>query len=287
METTARGTHGSANMECIMLLQEQHNEKVFQYYNRPEIAAGYGQQEYITPCERLFFDAHIKPGMAVLDIGVGGGRTSPYLAGNASRYVGIDYAPAVLQICREKYPQWEYLKCSATDLAPFQNGSFDAVVIANTMECDLFPDENRWRCFQECHRVLREGGFLIFSSLNPRAILARQQESDGTGKRVLMAVRRSARRVFSYGTKAPFWRGEGYMMVNYGEKLITHFWTPKKAVAELGQCGFRFIALQGDDYPLKSHILMTHSYYYVFQKSLQSLTGGFGEVRNQSKEREV
>jgi ubiquinone/menaquinone biosynthesis C-methylase UbiE len=281
------------------MLIQQHNEKIFQHYSSPAIAAGYGQQEYITPCERLLFDTYIKPGMAVLDIGVGGGRTSPCLAENASRYVGIDYASEMLQICREKYPKWEYLKCSATDLSPFQSRSFDVVVISFNMLDDLFPHESRWRCLQECHRVLGENGLLIFSSQNPRAILAWPRKADETKKnrqsnhifmlfrkvldlsaKFLMAVRGSARLAFSRGTKSPFWRGEGYMLDEVlDEKLMTHFWTPKKAIAELVRYGFRFIALQGDDYPSRSHMLITHWYYYVFQKSPQSLTAEPGVVK--------
>ena len=91
-------------MNCVVSAP-LHTEQIYRYYNSPAIAASYGQQGYITPCERLLFGTYIRPGMAILDIGVGGGRTSRYLAGNASRYVGVDYAPEMVRICREKYPQ--------------------------------------------------------------------------------------------------------------------------------------------------------------------------------------
>jgi ubiquinone/menaquinone biosynthesis C-methylase UbiE len=272
---------------CIVLAQ-LHIEQIHRYYNNPAIAASYGRQEYITPCERLLFSAYISPGAAILDIGVGGGRTSQYLAGNASRYVGIDYAPEMVRICREKYPQWEYLEVSATDLSPFQGESFDVVVLSYNMLDDLIPDESRRRCLQECRRVLRTNGFLIFSSHNPRAIFVRPQRENTKSRlqdcrpgfsmdvfalfrKVLhwsansfMALRESLRRVFSYGRKLPFWRGEGYMLDN--QNLMTHFAIPKKIIAELVQYGFRFIALQGDDYPKRSHLLVTEWYYYVFAK---------------------
>src|SRR5215813_9895770 len=129
---------------------QHHAEKIFNYYNSPLIAAGYGRQEYITPCERLLFDAYIKPGVTILDIGVGGGRTSPYLAKNASRYVGIDYAPEMVRLCRKKYPQWEYCEGSAIDLSRFPDGSFDVIVMSYNVLDDLVPDASRWRCLQEC-----------------------------------------------------------------------------------------------------------------------------------------
>jgi len=270
------------------VLAQLHTEQIYRHYNSPAIVAGYGQRKYITPCERLLFSTYIKPGVAILDIGVGGGRTSPYLAGKSSHYVGIDYAPEMVRICREKYPQWEYLEASATDLSPFQSESFDAVVLSYNMLDDLMSDESRRRCLLECRRVLRENGFLIFSSHNPRAIFVRPErektDSPSSAYRPALsgfipalfrktlhlsashfaAVCASVRRVFSYGIKRPFWRGEGYMP-DY-ENLMTHFATPRKMIAELVRYGFRFIALQGDDYPKKSHLLITEWYYYVFMR---------------------
>ena len=271
-----------------MVLAQSHAEEIYKHYNRPATAAGYGQQEYITPCERMLFSAYISPGMAILDIGVGGGRTSQYLARNSSRYVGIDYAPEMVRICRRKYPQWEYLEASATDLSPLQSESFDVVVLSYNMLDDLIPDENRWRCLQECHRVLRADRLLIFSSHNPRAILVRADQESAELRRpasspgvfgrieavfhnalnqsatIFTSAQASLRKVFSYGTKSPFWRGEGYIID--AEHLMTHCWTPKKAIAELARYGFRVITIQGDDYPRRSHSLITNWYYYVFRK---------------------
>jgi ubiquinone/menaquinone biosynthesis C-methylase UbiE len=270
------------------MLAQLHIEQIYRHYNSPAIAAGYGRKEYITPCERLLFNTYVRPGMAILDVGVGGGRTSQYLAGNASRYVGIDYAPEMVRICRKKFPQWEYLEASATDLSLFQNKSFDAVVLSYNMLDDLIPDESRWRCLQECHRVLRENGVLIFSSHNPRAIFVRPERENAVRRSpahqpefssyafflfckilhwsasLFMAMHATLRRAFSYGTNLPFWRGEGYMPDCEG--LMTHFAVPGKVIAELAQYGFRFITLQGDDYPEKSHLLLTEWYYYVFAR---------------------
>jgi ubiquinone/menaquinone biosynthesis C-methylase UbiE len=268
---------------------QQHAEKIHEYYNNPAIAAGYSRAQYITPCERMLFDAYIKPGMRILDIGVGGGRTSEYIAPSASCYVGIDYAPEMVRMCRAKFPKWEYHEASATDLSRFQAECFDVVVMSYNMLDDLIPDENRRRCLRECYRVLQGNGLLIFSSHNPRAIVVRpefaaigSQESSASlelsGRisallrqarnyvaEALTAIASSIGMAYRYALKAPFWRGEGYMLDC--ENLMTHFWVPKRAILELQQCGFDFIDLQGDDYPRKSHLLVTEWYYYVFVKS--------------------
>ncbi|HEV2990176.1 MAG TPA: class I SAM-dependent methyltransferase [Candidatus Angelobacter sp.] len=263
-------------------------EKTFDYYSHPPIVQDYEEQAYITPCERLLVSTYIKPGMAILDIGVGGGRTSELLAAGASRYVGIDYVPEMIRICQKKYPQLDFLVGSATDLSPFQDGSFDVAVLSfNTLD-DIVPDENRWRCLRECHRVLRDDGLLIFSSHNPRAIFARPDwktaanggaaqdaapnvrgisiwsRLTGCMRALRRAARSSIKRTRLYAFKAPFWRGEGHTLDTVG--LKTHFWVPRAVIHELKQLGFTFVAMQGDDYPLKSHWLLTEWYYYVFSK---------------------
>src|SRR5436305_7707243 len=138
------------NLKDSVAATRYHTDKILSFYNTPRIAAGYGEQHYITPCERLLFDKYIRPGMAILDVGVGGGRTSEYLAARASRYVGIDYAPEMIQICRDKCPHLEYFLDSATDLSRFSDRSFDAVVMSYNMLDDLVPSEARQRCLAEC-----------------------------------------------------------------------------------------------------------------------------------------
>ena len=69
-----------------------------QVYRDPEVVSHYASLDYLTACERLLFDTYLKPGMAILDIGVGGGRTTPYLSQKASRYVGVDYSEEMVRI---------------------------------------------------------------------------------------------------------------------------------------------------------------------------------------------
>ena len=76
-----------------------------QAYRDPKVVSHYAALDYLTACERLLFDTYLKPGMAILDIGVGGGRTTPYLSQKAARYVGVDYSEEMVQSCRRKFPQ--------------------------------------------------------------------------------------------------------------------------------------------------------------------------------------
>jgi SAM-dependent methyltransferase len=266
-----------------------------QAYRDPKVVSHYAALDYLTACERLLFDTYIKPGMAILDLGVGGGRTTPYLSRKAARYVGVDYSEEMVQSCRRKFPEKEFLVCDASDLSGFSDASFDAIVIAfNGLDC-VSPEERRWQCLRECARVLRAGGVLIFSSHNPRSIFVRpawnrERLRVFTGKLVpersilfpvmlwslalaksghsfLRAAAESGGRMLRRVPKPAFWRGEGYLFDPAHGDLMTHCWTPARVREELARFDFRQAAVLGDDYPRRSRELVTDWYYYVFCKA--------------------
>jgi SAM-dependent methyltransferase len=265
-----------------------------QAYRDPEVVSHYAALDYLTACERLLFDTHIKPGMAILDIGVGGGRTAPYLSQKAARYVGVDYSEEMVQSCQRKFPELEFLVSDASELSGFSNQSFDAIVIAfNGLDC-VSPEERRWQCLRECGRLLRAGGVLIFSSHNPRSILVRPGWDRGrlrafagklvsersvffpatlwaltvvkSGHSFLRAAAESGGRMLRRVPKPAFWRGEGYLFDPAHGGSMTHCWTPGRVQRELARFDFRQVALLGDDYPRRSRELVTDWYYYVFSK---------------------
>jgi ubiquinone/menaquinone biosynthesis C-methylase UbiE len=270
-------------------------------YNEPAVASHYASLEYLTLCERLLFDTYIKPGMAILDLGVGGGRTTSCLSQNASRYVGLDYSEEMIRMCRQKFPQLEFVVADASNLSAFNDASFDAIVMAFNAIDYVLPRKRCLQCLCECRRVLRSAGILIFSSHNPRAVLARPawnrerlrafalrlagQRSvsfhlllllltaakalHSCGRSVATSIARIIRRV---PTRA-FWHGEGCFVDASHGGLMTHCWIPDRVVAELIQFGFRLATIRGDDYPRKSGLYVTDWYYYAFSKSDDSVSG--------------
>jgi ubiquinone/menaquinone biosynthesis C-methylase UbiE len=264
-------------------------------YRDPEVVSHYGSLDYLTACERHLFDTYLTPGMAILDLGVGGGRTTPYLSQKASRYVGVDYSEEMIRLCRSKFPQIEFLVTNAADLSSFSDESFDAIVFAFNGLDYLSPEKQRWQCLRECERVLRQGGVFVFSSHNPRSIFVRpawdrERLRDFAGKLVsersalfsitlstltvmkalhsfLRASANSFGRIFRRVPKAPFWRGEGYLFDPAHGGLMTHCWTPPRVREELTRFNFRQKLLLGDDYPRRSHEFVTDWYYYVFTKA--------------------
>src|SRR5580693_1097552 len=93
-------------------------------YNAPAVAEYYATLNYLTPCERFLFEQYLYSGMAILDLGVGGGRTTPYLSSIAGRYVGVDYAPEMIAACRKKFPRLEFEVANAADLSRFASACF-------------------------------------------------------------------------------------------------------------------------------------------------------------------
>src|SRR5271170_5057596 len=229
-------------------------------YNKSEVAAYYASLDYLSPCEQTLFEEFLKPGDAILDLGVGGGRTTPYLSRLASRYVGVDYAPKMVAACREKFPQLEFLVADATNLASLADGSFDSVVMAFNGIDALVPSEARRRCLAEIHRVLKDGGVFIFSSHNPRAVFLRPawnpRKIDEIARmlvgqrkwlleparilllclRVAVAVAKSAmdsvlrlsRRVWHRA----FWSGDGFMVDPAHGGLLSHYAVPARVITE-------------------------------------------------------
>jgi ubiquinone/menaquinone biosynthesis C-methylase UbiE len=269
-------------------------------YNKSDVAAHYASLDYLSPCEKLLFDEFLKKGDAILDLGVGGGRTTPHLSRLASRYLGVDYAANMVAACQQKFPQLEFLVADATNLAPLGDATFDSVVMAfNGMDA-LVPGEARRRCLAEIHRVLRDGGVLIFSSHNPRAVFLRPawnpkrieavaQRLAGQRRwlleptrvlilwlRVAVALARSvidsALRLSRRVWRRAFWSGDGYMVDPAHGGLLTHYAVPGQVIAEVQEQGFQFLRLAGDDYPRRSGVYVTDWYYYVFRKAGTSVS---------------
>jgi len=262
-------------------------------WSKPEVASYYSSLQYLTPCEQLLFDEYLKLGMAILDLGVGGGRTTPYLSSLGGRYVGADYSAEMIAACRKKFPSLEFKTIDAADLSLFATSTFEAVVMAfNTID-NVIPDESRYSAWREVHRVLKPNGVLIFSSHNIRSIfvppswnprrlenLAKQLAGDSvlyrpllwmlTGMRVVAAAfqsfARSLARLVKRATTCGFWRGEGYLVDSSHGRTKIHFATPERVEQELRAFGVCQRRVLGDDYPRASLHFVTDWYYYVFSK---------------------
>lgn len=101
----------------------------------------------------------------MLDIGVGGGRTTGYFLDRVGSYVGIDYSQGLVEACRERFPGADVSLGDARDLSRFPDGSFD-VVLFSFNGIDYVSQQGRLRVLSEVRRVLAAGGTWMFSTHN-------------------------------------------------------------------------------------------------------------------------
>lgn len=102
---------------------------------------------------------------AVLDIGVGTGRTTPYLIQLAASYLAIDYSPVMVECFKCKFPNVPIRQADMRDLSFLPSESID-FVMASCNVLDVVSHEHRLMVLHEMRRVIRSHGVLLFSSHN-------------------------------------------------------------------------------------------------------------------------
>jgi ubiquinone/menaquinone biosynthesis C-methylase UbiE/catechol 2,3-dioxygenase-like lactoylglutathione lyase family enzyme len=100
---------------------------------------------------------------ALLEVGVGSGRLLARLAERGWEVVGIDAAPRMLELARERVPGAR-LEVARVEELPFEDASFDAVVAIGVLEYSELEASLR-----ELARVLRPGGRAVLGLLNSAA----------------------------------------------------------------------------------------------------------------------
>ena len=132
------------------------------------IYAGLGDQ--LTPPERAIL-GQLKEevcGGAILDLGVGAGRTVAPLLELSHDYVGIDYAAAMVTACRQRYPEVDFRCADARDLSMFAADSFKLLVFSSNGLC-MVGHADRQLILREACRVLAHDGAFVFSTYNKRS----------------------------------------------------------------------------------------------------------------------
>jgi SAM-dependent methyltransferase len=244
---------------------------VVECYSSPDIVSHFARRERLEPSEEVLFDRYIKPGVAILDLGVGGGRTTSHLASRASNYVGVDISAAMVAACQARFPEHRFEVADASDLAAFPDGAFDAVVFSLNGFDYIDSAERRALCLREVARVLGEGGVFIFSSHNARQLAVVPQLWDAHGLQIPWRIGWSAWKsieIFARNVRAGVIRpGEGYVLDRIFGGLWTYVSTPARIEAQLRDASLEPIERLSGLWPHVNHGLLAPWHYYVARRT--------------------
>jgi SAM-dependent methyltransferase len=106
-------------------------------------------------------------GLDTVELGCGGAQFGIALAQQGADVTGVDVSAEQLDYARDLAAEHgvdvEFLHCSVTDLSGIPDDSFD---LAFSSFAFMWVEDLR-ACFAEAHRVLRDGGRLVFSVDHP------------------------------------------------------------------------------------------------------------------------
>jgi SAM-dependent methyltransferase len=125
--------------------------------------------------ERLLDVTGVGPGTRLLDIACGSGYAASLAAARGAKVTGVDIAPGLLEIARERTPDGTFLE-GEMDALPLPDDQFDVVTSVNGFQFALDPAN----AFAEAARVLIPGGRLA------AATFAEPERNEGTALHLAM-----------------------------------------------------------------------------------------------------
>jgi ubiquinone/menaquinone biosynthesis C-methylase UbiE len=153
------------------MANDRVHDQNYETYTTSGVVRHYAQLQQLQPAETavLTLLRDQLPGMKMLDIGVGGGRTTSHFSGIVAEYTGIDYATAMITACRARFPgsdsSMAFEVCDARDMRRFTDNSFDFILFSFN-GIDYISHAERLQVFREILRIGKSGGYFCFSSHN-------------------------------------------------------------------------------------------------------------------------
>ena len=127
--------------------------------------------EFLTTIDAL--TPYMNLNAKVLDCGCGAGIYSLYYAKKGLQIIALDLVPKHIarlnEIASDENVCIETLVGNATDLSAFEDQSFDITLCMGPLY-HLVKDEDRYACIQECMRVTKNDGIVVFSYISPFSV---------------------------------------------------------------------------------------------------------------------
>jgi SAM-dependent methyltransferase len=188
--------------------------------------------------------------LAMLDLGVGGGRTTAEFAPLVGRYVGIDFSPKMIEVCRARYGaigHASFAVCDVREMSMLDDGAFDFVLFSHNGLDAVGDVDTRANVLAEIRRVCARGGLLAFSAHNLNWVddelsLAKQIRVRAASRPLPVAAVKGVAHGALWRTMNPSTGGlDEALLVDerHGRKLISHVYIrPSRQVVQLEELGF-------------------------------------------------
>lgn len=220
------------------------SEKVVEYYNK------YDSLQKPEQAIIQLLKADLK-NMNMLDIGVGGGRTTKYFASLVKSYTGVDYSEKMVESCKSKFSTTftnvTFTHADIRNLSSFYEKKFDFILFSFN-GFDALEHKDRIIALNEIKKVLTPNGYFCFSthnirclgkwksiefSLNPFALI----------ENIIFHFKRKSINNFN-NKKLTELQNSEYIMLNDGGhdwQLDTFYIQPALQIRELIEVGFKNI----------------------------------------------
>ncbi len=249
------------------------NRRVFE---RPEIIGAYTELLSLFEGERsaLGVLGESLRDMEVLDLGVGMGRTTHEIAGQVRRYTAADVSAEMIKafnVVHGSNPDVHASECCDACNLPFDEKSFDLIVFSYN-GIDYVGHDSRMKILEEIHRVLRPGGWFLFSThMLPRVFYKRKLFGNRDEWKKYRS--RTRWRYWWYNRHARQGKKQGWAIVrdsSHRFALLTYYVMPGEALRQLDHAGYNnirtFRGKSGDEMDLGSFISVNEEWVVVLAR---------------------
>ncbi|WP_201864494.1 class I SAM-dependent methyltransferase [Microvirga soli] len=222
----------------------------FAAYRAGSVVLDYKNSTDLQPAERAILTSLQSKfrNKRILDIGVGSGRTTSHLLDISKNYIGIDYSPEMIKVCKERYPSVDFEVRDARSLSDIADDSFDLILFSFN-GIDYVSHSDRMLILAEIARVLSKSGAFIFSSHNRNAKVRKpwdlsnlRRNPSGGPIFVPTSVLRYGIGIMRHSMRAKFeTQTDEYAIINdpgNGYRLLTYYIGIRQQLQQLECAGF-------------------------------------------------
>lgn len=213
-------------------------------------------------------------GASLIDIGCGAGRTAEHLLPMVARYVGLDFAAAMVESCRDRFaarfPAADFRQADARDLSAFAEAEFDLALFSFN-GLDTLDHDGRAKALAEIRRVLKPGGRFAYST----HLLPNVEPRFTGGATEWVADQRTRRRFAALNAGVPDLAERDWAMIRdaaHHFALITHYIRPEAIPAELEAAGFAaprtFAGYEACELDPAAKDLARHNWIYILARAV-------------------